>query len=95
MFRIERVFQNDQTVILSVQGYITDRVLDTWSEQLNIVVNDLKPQVILNFHGVSFISPGALLALKALDTTNIFLMNCSPVIRNMVQSAGLSGMLIG
>jgi len=94
MFRIERVFQNDHTVILSVQGYITDRVLDTWTEQLKTMKNDLKPQIILNFHGVSFISQGALTALKAVDTPNMLLMNCSPVIRNMVQSAGLSGMLI-
>lgn len=95
MFRIEKIFQNEQTVIFSVQGYITDHFLDVWTEQLATMKSDPKPQVILNFHGVSFISPLALAALKEIETTNMFIMNCSPVIRNMIQSSGISSMLLG
>jgi anti-anti-sigma regulatory factor len=95
MFRIEKIFQNEKTVIFSVQGYITDRFLDDWKEQLTTIKNKSTAEVILNFHGVSFVSPSALTALRAVDTSNVFIMNCSPVIRNMIQSVGISSILLG
>jgi anti-anti-sigma regulatory factor len=90
MFRLHRVFENDQTILLKLEGKITDENLSEWTDWLASITRDASRQIILDGCDLDFISTKAVEKLVGQITPNLFLLNCPTAIKNMVHIAGLS-----
>lgn len=90
MFQIRKAFENATIVLLSIEGEITDRYLDDWSEALATINVKAKKQIILDFCEVSYISRNAVGTLLGQITEKMFLLNCRMPLKNMLHSVGLT-----
>jgi anti-anti-sigma factor len=90
MFRIDKVFENDQTEIIKVEGEIKDSDAKDWAESLQSIMNESPRQIILDFCDATFISSKAVEILIHQMTPNIFLLNCPTATKNLVHAAGRS-----
>ncbi len=90
MFRIDKVFENDQTAIIKIEGEIKDSDAKDWAESLQPIMNGSPWQIILDFCDATFVSSKAVEILIHQMTPNIFLLNCSTAFKNLVRSAGRS-----
>jgi anti-anti-sigma regulatory factor len=88
MFRIDKVFENDQTEIIKIEGEVKDGDAKDWAESLQSIMNDSPRQIILDFCDATFVSCKAVEILIHQMTKNIFLLNCSTAFKNLVRSAG-------
>lgn len=90
MFRIDKVFENDQTELIKVEGEIKDGDAKDWAESLQSIMNDSPRQIVLDFCDATFVSSKAVEILIHQMTPNIFLLNCSTAFKNLVRTAGRS-----
>lgn len=90
MFRIKKVFENDLTTILKIEGEILDENLQDWIDEIKRSIKLAQKQIILEICHVTFLSPKAVEVLIKLLTKDIFLLNCPTSVKNMLHSAGLS-----
>ena len=88
MFRIDKVFENELTEIIKVEGEIKDGEVKDWEESLQSILNGSPRQIILDFCDVTFFSPKAVELLMRQMTQNIFLLNCPTAVKNLVHAAG-------
>ena len=94
MFRITKAFENSITFIYKIEGKVTDNSIPEWQEELNKLKAEAGFQVILDFSQVFYISPGALQALLANMTDQVYILNCGIEIRNVLHAFGLAGRML-
>jgi len=94
MFLIRKIFENDLTLIFKIEGEITDVSLDVWADEISALKKQSERQIILVFSSVSYMSPKAIEKLVELWSNNIYLLDCTIFIRNMLHTAGLSANLL-
>lgn len=94
MFRIDKVFENDQTEIIKIEGEIKDSDAKEWAESLQSIMNGSFRQIILDFCDASFVSSKAVEMFIYQMTQNIFLLNCPTAFKNLVRSAGWSASVL-
>ncbi len=94
MFRIQKLFENEQTVIVKAEGEITEAELNDWKKEIAAVASSADQQVILELWSISFMSPKAVEALMQCLSENVYLMNCPVYARNVLQTAGLSDRIL-
>jgi anti-anti-sigma regulatory factor len=94
MFRIDKVFENDQTEIIKVEGEIKDGDAKYWAESLQSIMNGSPRQIILDFCDATFVSSKAVEILIHQMTKNIFLLNCPTAVKNLVHTAGRSASVL-
>jgi len=90
MFRIKRIFENDLTVIIKIEGEISDENLPDWKNEISRLIELPEREIIFEICYVTFMSPKAVKVLIKLLTKQIFLLNCPTSVSNMLHSAGLS-----
>ena len=90
MFRIKRIFENDLTIIIKIEGEISDENLPDWKNEISRLIELPEREIIFEICYVTFMSPKAVKALIKLLTKKIFLLNCPTFVSNMLHSAGLS-----
>ena len=94
MFRIRKTFASGETSILSLEGEIRVENLTVWTAELDGSRLTIQGNMILNFHSVSFMDASAVPKLTELIAKRVYVLNCSTLVKNMLQSAGLSSMII-
>lgn len=94
MFRIKTIFENPLTVILKIEGAISDESLQDWAAAIKRALRTPGKQTILEICQVSYISPKAVETLAREVSGDTYLMNCPVFVTNMLLSAGLSGHLL-
>ncbi len=90
MFRMKKIFENDLTTIIKIEGQIPDDELNNWSAEISSLIKQSKQQVILEMCDVIFISAKAVQVMMNELTDKMFLLNCPTFVKNMLQSAGWS-----
>ena len=90
MFRIKRIFENDLTVIIKIEGEISDENVLDWKNELRRLIELPEREIILEICYVTFMCSKAVEVLIKLLTKKIFLLNCPTSVSNMLHSAGLS-----
>ncbi len=95
MFRIERIFENDLTVILKIEGEISDENVPDWKNEISRLMELPEREIIFEICCVTFMCPQAVEVLIKLLTKKIFLLNCPTSVSNMLHSAGLSANVLG
>jgi len=95
MFRIKRIFENDLTVILKIEGEISDENVLDWKNEMSRLIELPDREIIFDICYVTFMCPKAVEVLIKLLTKKIFLLNCPTSVSNMLHSAGLSANVLG
>ncbi len=90
MFRIRKVFENDLTIIWKIEGEISNDRLQSWVDEMNRLVTNVKKQTIFDMRDVVCIGAAAAQWLTDIITKDVYLLNCPTFVKNMLQSAGLS-----
>lgn len=90
MFRIRKIWENDLTSILKIEGEISDSDLSIWAEEVGTLTQDGPRQTVLDCCSVTSISPKALEVLSGRLSGGIYLVNCPVWIKNILHSAGRS-----
>lgn len=90
MFRIRKIFENDLTAILKIEGEISNGNLQDWINEIKSFITICNQQIILDICDVTFMSPQAVDMLIELISENIYLLNTPKIVRNILHSAGLS-----
>jgi anti-anti-sigma regulatory factor len=88
MFRIKKIFENDLTYILKIEGEITEENLSVWTDEIRNLINSSNHQVILEICEVTYMSPKAVENLIEQLTDDIYLLNCPTFMKNMLHTAG-------
>lgn len=88
MFRIEKIFENELTELVKVEGKINDNEVSDWAESLQATLGGSLKQIILNFSELTSLCPRAVETLIQCMKPNLFLLNCPTVVRNRVYAAG-------
>ena len=91
MFRIKKIFENDLTIIWKIEGEISNDRLQFWVDEMNHLITNAEKQVILDMCDVTSMAPTPVQRLMDVITKNVYLLNCPTFVKNMLQSAGLSG----
>ncbi|NIR47619.1 hypothetical protein GWO43_04115 [candidate division KSB1 bacterium] len=90
MFIIRKMFKNDLTLILKIEGAITERNFVIWSNEISYLIKRADRQIILEFCEVTSLIPKAVNILIELITNDMYLLNCPIFAKNMLHSAGLA-----
>ena len=90
MFRIKKIFKNELTTILSIEGDINNGNLVILKEEISALLQESEQQVILDGSAVSFVTPKAVGPFKETLSNNVYLLNFPINFRNMLHSAGWS-----
>jgi anti-anti-sigma factor len=90
MLRITKAFENDTTVIYKIEGKVTDETLDMWTKEIQDLKKVTQRQIILDLCQVWFIHAKAIKVLVESMSADIYLLNCSMEVRNLLHAAGLS-----
>ena len=75
MFRIKRIFENDLTIIIKIEGEISDENLPDWKNEISRLIELPEREIILEICYVTFMCPKAVKVLIKLLTKKIFLLN--------------------
>jgi len=90
MYRLKTVYSKPQTCIIKIEGDIRVHDAEQWREAIEgIRKSESARQIILDFSSVSFVSPAAIAEITEVIGDGVFLMNCTPFVRNIMQSSGL------
>ena len=95
MFMIKKVYENELTALLKIEGEITDLTLDDWTEALASLLRQTNKHVILDCCDVTFVSLKIAERLLQQMTGKIFLLNCPTTVQNLVHAAGFSKQVLG
>jgi len=90
MFRITKIYENNLTSIIKIEGEISDENVLDWKNEISRLTDLPEREIILEICYVTFMSPKAVKVLIKLLTRKIFLLNCPTSVSNMLHSAGLS-----
>ena len=90
MFLIKKVYENDLTALLKIEGEITNLTVEDWSEALASLLRQTNKHVILDCCDVTFVSPKIAERLLQQMTDRIFLLNCPTAVQNLAHAAGFS-----
>ena len=90
MFLIKKVYENDLTALLKIEGEITDLALEDLAEALDELLAQTQKHVILDCCDVTFVSLKVAEKLIAQMTSKIFLLNCPTRVQNLVHAAGFA-----
>ena len=90
MYRLKKVYSRPQTCIIKIEGDIRIQDAQQWREAIEgMREKESSKQIILDFSSVSFVSPAAIAEITEIIGEGVFLMNCTPFVRNIMQSSGL------
>jgi len=90
MFRIRKIYENNLTSIIKIEGEISDENVPDWKNEISRLTDLPEREIILEICYVTFMCPKAVKVLIKLLTNKIFLLNCPTFVSNMLHSAGLS-----
>ncbi len=90
MFRIKKIYENNLTSIIKIEGEISDENLPDWKNEISRFIELPEREIIFEICDVTFINRKAVKVLIKLLTKKIFLLNCPTSVSNMLHSAGLS-----
>ena len=90
MFRIKKIYENNLTSIIKIEGEISDENVLDWKNEISRLIELPEREIILEICYVTFMCPKAVKVLIKLLTKKIFLLNCPTFVSNMLHSAGLS-----
>ncbi len=90
MFLIKKVYENELTALLKIEGEITDLALDDWAEALASLLQQTNKHAILDCCDATFVSLKGVEKLIRQMTDKIFLLNCPTTVQNLVHAAGFS-----
>ena len=90
MFRIKKIYENNLTSIIKIEGEISDENVLDWKNEISRLIELPEREIIFEICYVTFMSPKAVKVLIKLLTKKIFLLNCPTSVSNMLHSAGLS-----
>jgi len=89
-----KTFENDATSIYKIEGKINEETLAVWVEELSALNQVSGRQVILDLSQVWFICTKGVEVLVRLMSNDLYLMNCSMEVRNVLHAAGLGGRIL-
>ncbi len=95
MFRITKIYENNLTSIIKIEGEISDENVLDWKNEISRLPDLPEREIILEICYVTFMCPKAVKVLIKLLTKKIFLLNCPTSVSNMLHSAGLSANVLG
>ena len=90
MFLIKKVYENELTALLKIEGEITDLTLEDWAVALASLLQQTHKHVILDCCDVTLVSSKIAERLLQQMTNRIFLLNCPMTVQNLVHAAGFS-----
>lgn len=90
MFRIRKIWENNLTLILKIEGEISDSDLSIWAEEVGALTQEGTRQTVLDCCSVTSISPKALEVLSERLSGGIYVVNCPVWVKNILHSAGRS-----
>ncbi len=90
MFRIKKIYENNLTSIIKIEGEISDENLPDWKNEISRFIELPEREIIFEICDATFMNPKAVKVLIKLLTKKIFLLNCPTSVSNMLHSAGLS-----
>lgn len=94
MFRIRKIFTNKETVIFKVEGELNNEGADAWTEALVDVRKVSGKQIILDLSSVLFKDSSTVRSLQDLLRTDMYLMNCTGMTRNILQASNCGKYLL-
>ncbi len=94
MFRIKKIFKNELTTILSIEGDINNGNLVVLKKEISALLQESEQQVILDGSAISFVTPKAVELFNNILSNDIYLLNFPINFRNMLDSAGWSGRIL-
>lgn len=95
MFKAENVYSSSTTTIVKIAGQIREKDLNTWTAAISELSRNHHRELVLDFSSVTFIDPSAVRALQKRLNKNTYLLNCSPMVRNMLQTTDFGKNLLG
>lgn len=88
MFLIKKVYENELTALLKIEGEITGHSLEDWDAAFSSLLTQHRKHVILDCCDVTFVSLKIAERLLQQMTKKIFLLNCPTAVQNLVRAAG-------
>ncbi len=90
MFLIKKVYENELTALLKIEGEISNLTLEDWAAALASLLQQTNKHVILDCCDITFVSPKIAERLLQQMTNRVFLLNCPTMVQNLVHAAGFS-----
>ncbi len=90
MFRIKKIFENEQTVLFKVEGEIVESDLDDWSNWLESLFMHTNKQFIIEFCHLVIVTQKGVEKLFEHMRSNVYLLNCPTAVTNIAHSLGFS-----
>ncbi len=90
MFRIKKVFENEATTILKIAGDIPNETVESWAAEMRRLIQSSDRHLIFEVCEIACLSSRAMQRLQELLTGNVFLLNCSTMMRNRLRASGFS-----
>ena len=96
MFRAKAVYSNTSTRIVKIEGVIREADILPWSELMTEEINkSAERALILDFSSVGFVDARAVKVLQERITEHVYLLNCSSLVRNILQTTGHNKNVLG
>lgn len=90
MFRAKNVYSSSATTIIKIEGEIRESDIEPWAEVMAELKHSSGCELVLDFSSVGFMTPRAVSVLQQHINDNMYLLNCSSLVRNMLQTTGLN-----
>lgn len=89
MFRAKSVYSSPTTKIVKIEGMVKEADIEPWSDLMAELSKSSTTELVLDFSSVGFLDPRAVNVLRQHITERMYLLNCSSLVRNMLQTTGL------
>lgn len=94
MFRINRTFENDLTLLVKLVGEIGAQDLQHWDDSLQAILQHEQRQVIFDFCDVTRMTTAAVEKLQEAITNRVFLLNGSVALQNIMRASGHAAQIL-
>ncbi|GBD39168.1 hypothetical protein HRbin37_01435 [bacterium HR37] len=86
MIKITKIFKDDKTVILKVDGQVAGKSVSSLEKECIYYRSKAKKTVILDFSGVTFIDNKGVRMLERIKDKKTKIVNCSLFIEELLQN---------
>ncbi len=94
LFRMRKVFENEQLTLFKIEGALTTQNAELWEEEFALIMQRLDHPVIFDCASLRTTNHALAGILQHLMSDNMYFLNLSTPVRNMLRSAGLGAKVL-
>lgn len=94
LFRMRRVFENEQLTLFKIEGALTPQNAEVWEEEFTLIMQRIDHSIIFDCASLRTTSHELTDILQNLMSANMYFLNLPTSARNMLRSAGLGSRVL-